>query len=106
MNRMDFQVFVSQNLKASALLYGTNLGVDMGEPRASGGCMDSYVVSYASLQKNIHSLFAENAACIIKNPADTFKCIQLHAHSVNKCKYTVNLMGSLVAKNLRGEKNA
>jgi transcription elongation factor len=78
----------------------------MGEPRASGGCMDSHVVSYASLQKNIHSLFAENAACIIKNPADTFKCIQLHAHRVNKCKYTVNLKGSLVAKNLRGEKNA
>jgi len=106
MNRMDFQFFVSQNLKASALLYATNLGVDMGEPRALEGCMDNNVVSYASLQKNIHSLFAENAACTLKNPADTFKCIQLKALSINKCKYALNLVGSTVAKNLRGDKNA
>ena len=106
MNRMDFQFFVSQNLKASALLYATNLGVDMGEPRALEGWMDNYAVSYASLQKNIHSLFAENAACILKNSADTFKCIQLYALNMNKCKFTLNLVGSLVANNLRGEKNA
>jgi len=86
--------------------YATNLGVDMGEPRAIEGDMGNLAVSYTPPQKNIHSLFAENAACILKTRADTFKCVQLPAHSVNNCKYTLNLVGPLVAKNLGGEENA
>ena len=86
--------------------YETNLGVDMGEPRASEGCMDNYVVSFASLQKNIHSLFAQKAACILKTPVDTFKSIQLDALSINKCQYVLGLVESMMVRNLKGEKNA
>jgi hypothetical protein len=86
--------------------YATNLGVDMGEPRALEGCMGNYLVSYTSLQKNVRLLFAENAACILRTPLDTFKCIQFNAFSINKCKYELNIVMFLVAENLKGEKNA
>lgn len=68
--------------------------------------MGDYFVSHASLTRNIHSLFAGNTACIFNIPADTFKCFQLNALNINKCRYTLNLVGSLVAKNLGGEKSA
>lgn len=64
--------------------------------------MDNFS-SYVSLKEDIHSVFSENAACILKNPADTFKCIQIHALSIDKCKYTLDLAGSLA---VRGEKKA
>lgn len=85
------------------MLYATNLGVVMGEPRALEGRMDNFS-SYVSHKKDIHSVFSENAACILKNPADNFKCIQIYALSINKCKYTLDLAGALAVNNFRGEK--
>ena len=86
--------------------YANNLGVDMGERRALEGCMDNCIVTFTSLRRNIHSLFAKKAAHIFRIPVETFKSIQLYALSIDKCQHALGLVGSMMVKNLKGEKNA
>jgi hypothetical protein len=103
---MDFFVFHSQNLNASALLLCNYLGVDMGEQRALGESIVGNMGLPAFLQKDVYPSFAENVACLGSFHADMPKYVHLGASCYNNCKTGLTPEADLIVKDLNGEKNA
>ena len=100
MNCMDFFVFRSQNLNASALLLCNYLGVDMGEERALEESIADYTCKHAFLLKDVYPLFAGKVACLHSFYADNVKYIHLGALCYNKRKLGSALEAALKVKSM------